>query len=290
MRLHRIATLVLGVAVGLAGLGGERAAAQVSKPAMSPWVEGHMTRGRLVAGLVPGEGGDRLMAGLEIQLGEGWKTYWRTPGSSGVPPNFDFKASRNAGTPTVLYPAPRRLAEPDGDVIGYKGRALFPIAFRAEDAAKPVELKLTVELGVCKDICVPVTLNLALALPQAPAPPPSLELAAALDAVPRPADRRRSGDPVIERQVATLKGDKPRLVFEAAFPAGTTGADLFVEAPDGAWVPFAVVKPDADGRRVTFDIDLSAGADLKDLIGKTLTVTVVGPTGSLETTTLLKAE
>jgi DsbC/DsbD-like thiol-disulfide interchange protein len=190
----------------------------------------------------------------------------------------------------VLYPAPRRFSDPDGDVIGYKGGTLLPIVLEAEDAGKPMDLKLMVELGVCKDICVPVTLNLALSLPDARALPPSAELAAALDSVPRAPADRRSGDPVIERQTATLTGGKPRLVFEAAFPAGTAGADLFVEAPDGAWVPFPVVKPDPDGRRVTFDIDLSAGADLKDLIGKTLTVTVIGPTGALETTTVLKAE
>jgi DsbC/DsbD-like thiol-disulfide interchange protein len=27
------------------------------------------------------------LAGVEITLGEGWKTYWRMPGDAGVPPS-----------------------------------------------------------------------------------------------------------------------------------------------------------------------------------------------------------
>ena len=30
-----------------------------------------------------------LRAGIEIRLDRGWKTYWRYPGDSGVPPRFD---------------------------------------------------------------------------------------------------------------------------------------------------------------------------------------------------------
>src|SRR4051812_49890554 len=34
-------------------------------------------------------------AGVEIRLAPGWKTYWRYPGDSGLPPRFDFSQSRN---------------------------------------------------------------------------------------------------------------------------------------------------------------------------------------------------
>ena len=40
-------------------------------------------------------GGDVHRAGIEIRLAPGWKTYWRYPGDSGVPPRFDFSGSRN---------------------------------------------------------------------------------------------------------------------------------------------------------------------------------------------------
>ena len=41
-------------------------------------------------------------AGVEIKLKPGWKTYWRYPGDSGVPPVLDFSESQNVKSVTVL--------------------------------------------------------------------------------------------------------------------------------------------------------------------------------------------
>src|SRR5947199_3721959 len=41
------------------------------------------------------EGTATLRAGIEVRLAPGWKTYWRYPGDSGVPPRFDFSKSQN---------------------------------------------------------------------------------------------------------------------------------------------------------------------------------------------------
>ncbi|MEG4641374.1 protein-disulfide reductase DsbD domain-containing protein, partial [Paracoccus sp. APAP_BH8] len=35
------------------------------------------------------------MTALHLRLEPGWKTYWRSPGDAGVPPRFDWAASRN---------------------------------------------------------------------------------------------------------------------------------------------------------------------------------------------------
>ena len=71
----------------------------------SPWSEDVRSASRIVAG--SGKSGDaQLRAGIEIKMQPGWKTYWRYPGDSGVPPHFDFSGSENLKTATVLYPAP----------------------------------------------------------------------------------------------------------------------------------------------------------------------------------------
>ena len=76
---------------------------------------------RLIGGAETTDGGSRLLrAGLEIRLSPGWKTYWRYPGDSGVPPNFDFGKSENVKSVNVLWPAPQRLADSEGVTIGYK--------------------------------------------------------------------------------------------------------------------------------------------------------------------------
>src|SRR6185436_965035 len=62
---------------------------------------------RLIAAAQQGEGRATIHhAGVEIRLAPGWKTYWRHPGDSGVPPRFDFTASRNVKSVTIRYPAP----------------------------------------------------------------------------------------------------------------------------------------------------------------------------------------
>src|SRR5215813_6075025 len=74
---------------------------------------------RLVAGSRTSSG--PLRAGVEVRLADGWKTYWRYPGDSGVPPIFDFSKSENIKFASVLWPAPHRFSDGGGASIGYKG-------------------------------------------------------------------------------------------------------------------------------------------------------------------------
>jgi hypothetical protein len=71
-------------------------------------------------------------------------------------------------------------------------------------------------------------------------------------------------------------------VIEASFGKGAAGADVFVEAPAGFYVPVPKRVPPADASGVLrFESDL--GNDLAgDLEGKTLTVTLVGEAGASE--------
>src|SRR5271165_751424 len=66
---------------------------------------------RLIAGAADGA---TLRAGVEIRLAPGWKTYWRYPGDSGVPPRFDFAGSTNVQQATVQWPTPHRFADSGG--------------------------------------------------------------------------------------------------------------------------------------------------------------------------------
>src|SRR5580693_6039182 len=94
----------------------------------SEWDGDQRAAMRLVAGAQRGAGAATIHhAGIEIRLAPGWKTYWRYPGDSGVPPRFDFTGSRNLKSASVHYPAPHRLTDEGGTSIGYKGDVVFPI-------------------------------------------------------------------------------------------------------------------------------------------------------------------
>ncbi len=265
--------------------------ARAQEPALaSPWAVDHNSRTRLIAGGSPaGSPAGTIAFGVEIELAKDWKTYWRNPGSSGVPPNLSWASSSNVAAAETLYPAPARLADRDGDTIGYKGTVILPIAVRATDPAKPVALVVEIEYGVCKDICIPVQSRLELTVPPGTAGKPvDGMLARAFDAVPRSAETRRPTDPSLRAAKVQLAGDKPSIRLEAEFPGGAEGGDLFLEAPGGLWIPLA--KPDGPpkGPIATFLVDLTEGADIGDLKGKTVRVTLVSPRGQSETT--LKVE
>src|SRR5262245_23067044 len=160
---HRVAPLALFVAItSLSGV----AIAPASAGDASDWDQGLQSAVRLVAARATGSGKALVYrSGLEIKLNPGWKTYWRYPGDSGVPPAFDFSKSENVKSATVLFPAPMRFDDgAGGHSIGYKMGVLLPIHVTPKDPAKPVVLKLKLDYAVCEKLCLPADSELALTL------------------------------------------------------------------------------------------------------------------------------
>lgn len=254
------------------------AAPAAAQTLASGWHKGFNNEVRLLAGRGGAEAGERLFAGVEILMPTDWKTYWRTPGDAGgVPPEFDWAASENLSSATVLYPAPRRLSDKSGVVIGYANSVVFPVEIAPIDATKPIRLRLKTNYGVCKELCVPAEAELTLDIP--PDAKSAVEIERALALVPRTTPRDGK-DPILKKWTVERTEGKPRLLLEAAFPTQSTG-DAFVEAPAGAYLPLPNLIDDKSGRTV-FELDLS-DVDLAALKGAALTVTLVGPDGQSET-------
>ncbi|MET0639265.1 MAG: protein-disulfide reductase DsbD domain-containing protein [Hyphomicrobium sp.] len=250
----------------------------------SDWYQGFNNRARLIAGHAPRNGETALYAGLDVSMPGGWKTYWRSPGDAGgVPPDFDWAGSDNLASATVLYPAPHRIHDKAGDVVGYKDAVLFPILIEPKDASKPVTLHAKVDYGVCKDICIPAEAELQLVIP--PDVGNSSELTDILARVP--SKHPRAGlDPSLSSWRLDRSTGKPKLVLDVATASPAT-ADAFVEAPGGVYVPLPKRAPDSDGKAV-FEVDLTDGVNIKDLKGKPLTVTLIDGRGQSEATITLE--
>ncbi len=258
----------------------------------SQWVKGHNSAVRLVAGAeLTADGGRRLVAGVEIRLAEGWKTYWRHPGDDGgLPPTFDWTGSRNVKSQRVLYPAPGRWKSLNGITIGYEKAVTFPVVVEPAAPTKPVMLALTFEYGICREICVPAEAKLVLTIPAGVAAM-SPGLAASLRSVPRMVEGASAGR-VLKSAKATLSGAAPAITLDvAAFengalsqPAGRPGGDvdLFVEPPAGVDLPVPVRIGDVAGGAVRFRIDLKGLEKPAALTGQTLRLTVKGSSGNAE--------
>jgi DsbC/DsbD-like thiol-disulfide interchange protein len=191
------------------------------------WADGAHSRARLISG---GVRDGVLLAGIEIDLDEGFKTYWRTPGDSGLPPRFDWSGSSNASEPQVLFPAPERLEDAAGVSYVYKHRTILPVMIKVP-AQGPISLKLSLEYGVCKDICIPAQADLSLVADRA-ATNRTGAIRAALDHVPRK-EPLGGWSPVSITAVAPVQAEKPTLRVTTRSPAP---AILFAEAPEGWFV------------------------------------------------------
>src|SRR5436190_7941910 len=120
----------------------------------SPWQRDGHSAVRLLAG---SRSGAVLLGGIAFQLQPGWKTYWRTPGDSGVPPRFDFSKSENVEAVTVLWPAPTKFDDGAGGYsLGYKQQVVLPLRIVAKSNDKPVTLRATINYAVCEKLCIPV--------------------------------------------------------------------------------------------------------------------------------------
>ncbi len=119
------------------------------------------------------------MAGLTLQLAPGWKTYWRSPGEAGIPPVFNWQGSENLKSVQVFWPRPSVFHTNGMQSIGYHDAVTLPLEVTALDPSKPVRLHAAIDLGVCKDICLPAALNLSTDLVGPGAADPNIQAALA---------------------------------------------------------------------------------------------------------------
>lgn len=243
---------------------------------------------RLIAGSTPSEGSTApLRAGVELRLEPGWKTYWRYPGDSGVPPIFDFAGSENIKSVAVLWPAPQRFSDgTGGNSIGYTGRVIFPLRVAPQDPAKPVALRVKINYAICEKLCVPAEGKAELKLTLGPASEDAA-LAATEARVPKPLALGEAGAVTILAVHRELADGRQRVVVDVTAPEGAT-TDLFVEGPTSDWalpLPEPAAGAPAGMRRFAFDIDgLPAGAKIK---GAQLNLTLVAGEDAIEVATHL---
>ena len=172
------------------------------------------------------------MAGLQLTLAPGWKTYWRAPGDGGIPPRFNWSGSRNLADVQVQYPTPKVMDQNGIQSIGYDHDVVFPLSVTAKDASQPIQLSGVIEIGVCEEICIPYTLDVTGVLPATGAH--DAEIAAGMS--DRPADGGQFAcriEPISDGLRVVAQARVARMSGEAAVVEG----GIY-----GTWVSQAVLK------------------------------------------------
>ncbi|MBE8190805.1 MAG: hypothetical protein HAW64_01145, partial [Alphaproteobacteria bacterium] len=71
---------------------------------------------------------------VELKLADGWHTYWREPGASGIAPEFTYTTSPNIEIGAVVYPPPIFVDDGSGGYYGYEGGVIFQSPLHRLDA------------------------------------------------------------------------------------------------------------------------------------------------------------
>lgn len=125
---------------------------------------------------------------VTIHHDEGWHTYWKNPGDSGIASSFKFSdaADKPLNLKSHEWPLPEKHLEA-GDIltIGYEGKQHFFF----DDASGVIKAHISVL--ICKDICIPGEAKLELKAGQnfvanrSVSPYSSSELTAAFEGLPK---------------------------------------------------------------------------------------------------------
>lgn len=202
--------------------------------AESGWQEDDYIQARLLdGGTATGAGNDDsgydvYQAGLAIRLDKGWHAYWRTPGDGGLAPRLDWHNSENVAHVAVSWPLPQRIETLGLYSFGYKDDVTLPLAVHIPDPAQPATLDLRADIMICKNICVPQSVALSMAIPARRKRATGADLAAIEKAMAKvPHDGNVPG---LKIEHAVIGPEAA--VITAFSQAGFAQADLFIEAGD----------------------------------------------------------
>lgn len=210
---------------------------------------------------------------IDVVLDPGYKTYWRQPGDSGVPPFFDWSASRNLTVAGVDHPYPIRFSDGYGTSLGHDAQVTLPVRAMPVDPAADVKIAVTIDMGVCREICVPVRVQLATDLPVGAHDAGAARVVAAARAsLPVKVDRAA--------QVLANPSDSRRVRVVVA-----GASEMVVDGPAEWSLPLPVMVPGAP--QGTFEFELDGIPKSATVSGTPVTVTYMTPEGPRETAAVL---
>jgi len=212
------------------------------------------------------------MAALQLDLAPEWKTYWRAPGEAGIPPVFDWSGSQNVKAVRFHWPSPEVIVLNGMTSIGYHDALTLPFDVEPLDESQPVKVVLKMDLGVCKDICMPASLQFKGILGGSQLDP---QIMAALQDRPRTA--KEAGLTAIGCELAPID-DGLRITARIGLPdQGGAETVVFETADSAVWV--AEAQASRQGGVLTAATDLVPPGGIPfalDRSGVTVTVLAQG--------------
>lgn len=101
--------------------------------------------------------GDRLPVAVKITVADGWHTYAKEPGDSGMPPSIELSGVEGLEVSDWRFPPPEAFTDAIGTSYGYEHEVvLLSDVLIPETVPEGSTLELTVVMKwmICRDVCV----------------------------------------------------------------------------------------------------------------------------------------
>jgi len=118
-----------------------------------------------VSGVGPGQ---VFWVALELNIRDGWHTYWRNPGDSGEPTKLAWQLPPGFTAGDIVWTTPHRFEIAPLVNYGYAKHAMHLVQITAPKDVKagtPVTLAAKASWLVCSDVCIPEGADLQLTMP-----------------------------------------------------------------------------------------------------------------------------
>jgi len=172
--------------------------------------------------------GQTILAGVRLQMPEGWHTYWKNPGDSGMATDIQWRLPRGLTAGDIQWPVPEKHDFEGFVTYVFHQEVVLrvPLTIGADAPLGPAEIRATVKWLECKETCIPGQGEVAAALTLAREPRKSANASILEDAAQRlPA--RSDGLKVAAHWQDGDSPDERRLLVSATAPPGVTLADFF---------------------------------------------------------------
>ncbi|UTV29778.1 protein-disulfide reductase DsbD family protein [Photobacterium atrarenae] len=209
---------------------------------------------------------------LEVQLDTDWKTYWRSPGESGVAPSVDWSLSNNLASVDWQWPIPKRYEFLGVETLGYKDHIVFPLTLHIEDMSQPVFLSGQLTMSSCTNICVLTDYELTLDFT-----PAKLTLSQdamhlynqGLSLVPQ-------ASPAVSLEQVSWDEQTQVLTLAATNTMGWQQPDVFIDGQTQAVKDAAFLAPEItiDGQQMVARIPVKSWFGVPALLGESVNVTL----------------
>lgn len=195
---------------------------------MTDWAVNEGGRMRIVA--MPPDPDGTVRGALQIEPNQGWITYWKEPGESGIPPQLSLNAADGVSLSPMSFPIPKRIDTDSLRDIGYDAPVSFPFRMKVDDPNKAHSVTASAFIGLCRNICIPFQAEFSLGLKPEMGTP--VQEAMILNGVTSRLPGKPTDDFGVAQYAMTQGGKVLRLTLK--LPTGAQKApDVIVTGPEG---------------------------------------------------------